>query len=248
MKFSILVTSLFFATWLFGCSSEPVSDNSFGLASDSPGAKAPPENLTPVGKLYDTTAAPIIHSIVPRGAAEKAGLRVGDLILNINNKMITTANDFDMQSKLSPRESTIQVRRGLLVKTFNINLANSRPRVGVNLEPMDTPIIRQGTPLISSIHKKDMTVHAEASVTGGKRELHVNFIVESSKFEPAALAKMTVLEELDKKMLLKSQENINALGTKPYLITRKFLIGSDVKLPIRVSLNLSNNNFVFEFK
>ena len=113
---------------------------------------------------------------------------------------------------------------------------------------MGIPVIRASTPLISTIHSKELSVHAQASVNNSKDELHVNFIIESSRLLPTAMAKLTVFDVQDKKVLLNTGENLDALGTKSLFLTRKIHTRENFNDPIRISLNILNNHFVFEFQ
>lgn len=204
--------------------------------------------LTPKGTTYLPTAKPFIRSILSGGPAQRAGLQSGDLVLGLNDKPIQNASDLDLHIKMAPKNSNVTIKRGSHVKKFNLILSEKKPRFGFLLEPSGVPVIKTSSPLISTIYKGDLTVHAQASLSEDKTELHVNFIIEKRTIEPIAILKMSVLDELNHRTLFRNQQNLDALGSKPYFLTQKIIQSNGIKSPVTVSLNLMRNNFVFEFQ
>jgi membrane-associated protease RseP (regulator of RpoE activity) len=232
---------------LSGCASDTPNSDAALAAADS--AILHPQNaLTPRGRTLDPNSPAIIHALLQGKAGQKSGLKPNDHILNLNGKKINSIAEYDVATKFAPKNSTLLIDRSGVKKSFQIAFNDDRPKGGIEIEPLGFPVIRAGTPLISTIHTRDFTVHAQASVNAERDELHVNFIIESNELLPTALAKFVVYDLKSKKVLLNDQENLDALGSKPLFLAKKMSTHSDFDSPIRVALNLLNDHFVFEFQ
>jgi membrane-associated protease RseP (regulator of RpoE activity) len=208
----------------------------------------PQTPLTPKGRIIDPNSQPIVHALVPGRGGERAGLKPNDLILALNGKQINSIADYDVMSKFASKKSVLVVDRGGHKKTVSLLLDDERPRAGIQLEPMEIPVIRLGSPMITTIHKEDMTVHAQASINNARDEIHVNFIIESVRTAPTVTAKLVVYDVNKRKSLLTSRVPLEALGAKPILLIRKIHTSGDFKDSLRVGLNILNDHFVFEFQ
>ncbi|MDZ4677276.1 MAG: site-2 protease family protein [Oligoflexia bacterium] len=214
---------------------------------DSPAAHTPSVPLIPVARSYSGDNTPIVKHFLLKSVAEKSGVRVGDKVLSLNGYPIITAAEFDKKIKRAPKNSTIVVLRGNNKIKLNIVLSDKKPRFGAGFEPSGVVFTKKNSPYIGVIHLKNMTVYAQASATT-TNELRFNFIIESHVIEVAAPVKFSIHEKGDKKPLISGSETIDALGAEPHVFSKVIPNDGDLKLPIRASLNISKNNFLFEFQ
>lgn len=230
-----------------GCSSGPALSDRDRAALEAVSLR-PQTPLTPRGRTLDPNSAPVVRGLLPGTTGQKAGLKPNDLIVSLNGKKISTIADYDVFSKFSGRNASVEIDRDGVKKTFSIPFNEERPRGGIEIEPYGIPVIRAGTPLVSTIHSKGFTIHAQASLSRERDELHVNFIIESNVILSLAPAKLVVYDLKNKKALLNTSENLDALGVKPLFITHKMSTPGNFDSPIRIALNISNDHFVFEFQ
>ena len=238
---------------LAACSTEepsalPVNTRNLGAAVDSPAFTHPGTPLAPKAALYNGVTTAIVRHLEPGGAAEKAGVQVGDELVRLNGKKFFSANAFDHALKVAPQNSSITLKRGDSFKMIPVILGRETPRFGASFEPEGKPLRRQSSPYIAYMHVKDVTVYAETSLNELKKELHVNFIVKSDRLLPIANMSFLIEEKGQHTPLGKGFDRLDALGSTPHLINKVFKKEGDLKGPLQVMLNVDKRLFQFEFQ
>lgn len=219
-----------------------------GKLADSPAFAHIGKPLAPKATMYNGATTAIVRQLESKGPAARAGIQLGDELLRLNGKKYFGAADFDRALKFAPRNSTITLKHGDAFRMIPIVLNDDKPRLGASFEPEAVPLRRQSSPYIAFMHLKDVTVYAQSSINDVKKELRVNFIVQSTRTFPTAQMNFLVVEKGQRTALGRGFESLDALGSTPRFFTKVFKKDGDLKGPLEVVLNVDKRHFQFEFQ
>lgn len=248
MKIIFTIALFFIFTGCASGSKNSSTRQSFGNHPIAPGMPKPALALIPKAKAYTGEVPAVIQDILPSSVAAKYHFQLGDKIIKLNGESIPNALTFEKRIKEAPTNTTIVFQRGRQLKNLTVRLGMERPRFGAGFEPEGVALFKKSSPNISFMHKKGITAFTETSMNEDEDLLHLNVILNSTKFVPAAQMRYTVVDRGTSSLIGKGTERIDALGTGARVFKKAFHKNKGFKGPISVALDVEGKQFHFEFQ
>jgi membrane-associated protease RseP (regulator of RpoE activity) len=182
------------------------------------------------------------------GLAQKYGFAVGDRILKINSREITSSSEFQKKIK-SVANPTFQIEYKPKFgpqRTRSITLPSPDTYFGASTEPQNIALVKPGSS-IASISRGPNTVFCSASINKEGSTLFVNFILDSQMPSRKTPVGIKIIDKTSNKVLGDAVEEVPLSGGNPSLISRSFGVSSNPSR-VQVIVGFEKQQFGFEFQ
>lgn len=204
--------------------------------------------LKPIGTPVSPEGIAVIRRLTPSGPAKKFGLLLNDKVVSLNGRQIHTAAELDSKLKSAPKLSELTIKRDSQLKTIKVELDERNPRLGASTEPQGLALVKYRSPYVAYMHTQNMTIYAQTSSNEAKSQIHLNLIVDSSILLPTAQIQFRVYEKGGTKPLYVGRENVDALGTAPFVFSKEVRLGKKIARALWITGNINQDKFAFEFQ
>lgn len=204
--------------------------------------------LKPVAPVVTGNEPPVVTYVMPNSRAAKYGFKVGDRILKLNGREVKSFVEFEKKIRGLPPHVQFEIWSRNSVHTKEVVLAEEYNRFGATTEPQNKPYVKQAMPTIANLSKGPATTVASASVDADRKNLFLNFVVDSKEKSKAQQGWIALYDKKTGKLIKKTVERIDALGTSPILIAKKFPLDFSLSDGLYARLSLGKQQFTFEFQ